>query len=345
MKWSKIDTEMAVNMIRDGKTYDDISKILNRPKKSIKVKLQRLTENYKKYNKKENVIKKCPTCDRTISNSNNKFCNHSCSATYNNKNREKFNIQTKEKIKNSIKKYNKSIGNNLCDEKVCRSCDTLIGCKKRFYCEKCDNFKRYRTLFKKLGIIDNNLKKANDLAIDILTDLYFNQKLSLIEIRNKFNIMLNTVHFFFKKNGIDLRDLSDSISLSIEQGKRKIITNPIYKQGWHTTWNGKKVYYHSSYELDYAKELDENRLDYDIEFLRIKYLDTQKNKIRIAIPDFYLPESNTIVEIKSNYTFNEQNLNDKFKKYKELGYNVKLILEHVEVDLWDYKKSITKNPE
>jgi predicted nuclease of restriction endonuclease-like RecB superfamily len=55
-------------------------------------------------------------------------------------------------------------------------------------------------------------------------------------------------------------------------------------------------------------------------------------KQRVAIPDFYLSESNTIVEIKSNWTYDEQNMKDKFKVYKEHGYNFKLILEGKEVD-------------
>lgn len=67
--------------------------------------------------------------------------------------------------------------------------------------------------------------------------------------------------------------------------------------------------------------------------MRIQYFDTQKNKQRIAIPDFYLPETNTIVEIKSSWTLDIQNMKDKFIAYKKLGYNTKLIYEHKEVDI------------
>ena len=72
----------------------------------------------------------------------------------------------------------------------------------------------------------------------------------------------------------------------------------------------------------------------DVETLRIKYFDSQSYTIKCAIPDFYLIDSNTIVEIKSNYTLDIQNMKDKFKAYQELGYNVKLILEHEEVNLF-----------
>lgn len=54
------------------------------------------------------------------------------------------------------------------------------------------------------------------------------------------------------------------------------------------------------------------------------------SKYRITIPDFHLSETNTIVEIKSTYFYDPINMKDKFVKYKELGYNFKLILDKIE---------------
>lgn len=90
----------------------------------------------------------------------------------------------------------------------------------------------------------------------------------------------------------------------------------------------------SSYESDYASYLDKNKIVYEVESLRINYYDSQERKERIAIPDFYLPESNTIVEIKSSWTLDVVNMIDKVKAYKENGYNFKLILEHKEVNIY-----------
>ena len=81
-----------------------------------------------------------------------------------------------------------------------------------------------------------------------------------------------------------------------------IINTNQYKHGWHTTWDNKKVYYRSQYELDYAIELDNLRIEYEMEFLHIKYYDTIKNEYRCAVPDFYIPSQNMIIEIKSSYT-------------------------------------------
>lgn len=85
--------------------------------------------------------------------------------------------------------------------------------------------------------------------------------------------------------------------------------------------------------MDYAKELDEQKIRYDVECFHIKYFDTIRNEYRCSIPDFYLIDSNTIVEIKSEFTLDIQNMKDKFKSYNNLGYNTKLILEHKEVDI------------
>ena len=90
----------------------------------------------------------------------------------------------------------------------------------------------------------------------------------------------------------------------------------------------------SSYEIEFANLLDENKILYEVEALRINYFDTQRQYERIAIPDFYLPETNTIVEIKSRWTLDLVNMLDKVKEYNENGYDFKLILDHKEVDIY-----------
>lgn len=130
------------------------------------------------------------------------------------------------------------------------------------------------------------------------------------------------------------RTLSESISNAFLQGKLKINDGlPRFHKEWHTTWEGKDYYLRSSYESEYANYSDENKIKYEVESLRIKYYDTVFKEYRCAIPDFYLPETNTIVEIKSTWTLNIQNMKDKVFAYKELGYNFKLILNHQETNL------------
>ena len=106
-----------------------------------------------------------------------------------------------------------------------------------------------------------------------------------------------------------------------------------YVRKKHISWNGYEFTSRSSYELHYANILDEQKINYEYESLRIKYYDTYLEKERKSIPDFYLPDSNTIVEIKSTYTLNVQNMKDKVKKYRELGYNFILMLNKKETNI------------
>ena len=82
MKWTKEEIDKLIELTKNGKNYGEISILLNRSRKSISLKAQRLNENYKKYNKPD--IKICLNCEKIIPNSN-KFCSQTCSATYNNK--------------------------------------------------------------------------------------------------------------------------------------------------------------------------------------------------------------------------------------------------------------------
>ena len=133
---------------------------------------------------------------------------------------------------------------------------------------------------------------------------------------------------------IKTRNLSSSQKNALLTGRNTLPTTEHeiklgFKQGWHTTWEGKRIFYRSGAELKYAELLDEEKISYDVESLRIEYYDSEKGYNRIAIPDFLLSETNEIIEVKSRITFRKQNMIDKFKKYKELGYKPRLLYEGV----------------
>ena len=94
MKWSKVDENKSVELLKNGKTYDEISLILNRTRKSVKEKLNELGHTYSMYNKVEKIDKECPVCGKIFKVSKNDkqqmsyiFCGHSCAATETNKKR------------------------------------------------------------------------------------------------------------------------------------------------------------------------------------------------------------------------------------------------------------------
>jgi hypothetical protein len=82
-----------------------------------------------------------------------------------------------------------------------------------------------------------------------------------------------------------------------------------------------------SFEEDYFKKLDSDRIYYESEKLRFVYFDTQLNRERVAIPDIFIPSDNLIIEIKSDWTYNEKNMDDKIKEYK----NGKKLFENIEI--------------
>lgn len=166
------------------------------------------------------------------------------------------------------------------------------------------------------------------LLINLKND-YFTNEMTIMEISSKYGMKNHTnIGGLFRRLKIKLRNRSESYSIGIMNGKVNYESFHIYpyKSGEHITWDNRKVHYRSSYELDYYKILDEQKIYYEVEKIRIKYFDTQKNRIRISIPDIYIPKENKLIEVKSIWTHNEQNWIDRLKTYKEFGYNVKLII-------------------
>lgn len=212
------------------------------------------------------------------------------------------------------------------------------GCKNEF----CRNHKltELNNLIKYFGFNQNKLKtidveKEYERIAAVLYHLYHDEQKSYSDIAKIFNYPGNAGNLtkVFQKLDIPTRSFSEAGLLAVYNGKHKIYTNPKYKHGWHTTWNGKEVYLRSSYEFNYALELDNKQINYEVESLKIKYFDTQKNQLRCAIPDFYLPDTNEIIEIKSIWTLDKQNMIDRFIAFKELGYNCKCICDGEEINI------------
>jgi hypothetical protein len=282
---------------------------------------------------------KCKNCNENEATkyskyTNGEFCSKKCSKGFStkvkrieiNEKLSKYSIGMKIIKDDSVKGFSR-----IKVVKYCISCGIDIK-GRQIRCDDCSNFYKYEKLFQKLNVYDRNIKIANDKCLKILKEEYFKNELSLLELRKKYNIQLNTLHFYLKKNGITLRTLNESQTLSYELGKSIPHTEcQKYISGWHTTWDDRQVYLRSSYEFKYAKQLDDYKIKYDVEKVRIKYFDTLEQRERISIVDFYLIELNMLVEIKSSYSLNLQNMKDRFKVYKEKGYKTKLIVDFKEI--------------
>jgi len=220
--------------------------------------------------------------------------------------------------------------------KPCKLCGN-----NKEYCQRkelCNKHRITKTLIQYFGFnkeIIGTEKFFNefDKTRDKIFDLY-NNGLSLNKLAEEVGYPHGGANLWNTLKSLDLtyRNLSDAGYNALLLGVSKPVSSFNYKQGWHTTWDGRKVYYRSSYELEYFKQLDERKVNYEVEKLRIEYWDDKRCRFRIAIPDVYLPDINTIIEIKSFYFLDKENMSSKVKKYKELGYDFKLILEKDEVD-------------
>ena len=265
------------------------------------------------------------------------FCCRSCANT------RHLSKETKEKISNKIKNLEKNILSRQYKESHKYFCGSKELDELNLDISKRQSPKWFNKLipfgFNINSLYTEKIINEHKKVKDLLYDEYVNNNLSPKDIYDKYNCKdyfkhSETLLHIFKDWNFPIRGWSKAVVNEWLQGKLIQNNDPIhYKQQWYTTWNNKEVYLHSSYELDYAKELDEQKIDYDVECLRIKYWDSQKQEYRCAIPDFYIPKDNLIVEIKSNWTLDKQNMKDKMKAYKELGYNFKLICDHKEINI------------
>lgn len=304
----------------------------------------------------------CENCGKEHDGSfaSGRFCSRKCSRAFSTKfNREEVNKKVSETFKNKplievkCKKcgeitYSKfKIVNKLCNickeelgynKTICKRCGAKKGeCKHPDLCKK--HIGLIKSLEKYFGFDMNSLgseRYYEELSRikRLLENEYYDNEMSMNDIAIKYGHKRCT-NLFKILNSLNIlfRNHKKSATLAIIKGKCIPVLNNRFKCGWHTTWNNKKVFYRSSYELEYAEQLDIEKLDYEMESLRILYYDSERCIERCAIPDFYIPEKNLIVEIKSLYTYGPQNIRDKFKAYKEHGYKTKLILDKKELIL------------
>jgi hypothetical protein len=320
--------------------------------KTSKEKWKKIIEEYDKN------PSRCMVCHKPLSYYKRKFkfCSSSCSAKFNNQHRIFEPSKDRRTKIGKCVSCGKSITVNIradLNKIKCVDCykkqqakynsryilkNEIFICK---YCgqEKCprpDICRKHKIFpalvkyfgFNKSKIGTIGLYEEFDRIRNKLIEEYWDKKISTTILaqtykhnhNGNFNKILDVLE-------IGKRTISAANHLSFANGNNYPPTNPKYKHGWHTTWDNKQVFYRSSYELKYAKELDEKKIEYEMESLRILYWDTKLLCQRVAIPDFYLPKQNKIVEIKSPWTLDEQNMKDKEKAYKEHGYDFELIVK------------------
>ena len=266
------------------------------------------------------IFHKCKCCGKTTKNE--LFCSTTCVAKHNNKTLDRTKSEeTKAKISKTFRERyyikpvitckvcgNFSNGNKICNNNICRKFKILPRLIDKF------NFN--------VDIIGTSyvFKEFNKIK-DFIRDEYLKYN-SLPIMAKKYSLYPRALGKIFKTLEIPLHTQSEAGKLAVLNG-RAIPSSNRYKKGHHISWENKKFFYRSSYELNYCLILDDNKISYEMEAIRLKYFDTQKQSIRVAVPDFLI--GNKIVEIKSEYTLDIQNMKDKMKAYLDKGYDFELI--------------------
>ena len=212
--------------------------------------------------------------------------------------------------------------------------------------------------FRKLSLRESNafllkqptlIKLGFDFANDNFDEEYFKirnflkgeyedkcKPVSLIERENNIGQSSLSPQYFFWF-GIKKRNTSESVSNSIKTGKLIINLDLLnesslkgyshtYKVDNHLSWVGKSFYLRSSYEKDLANKLDDLKINYTANKFHIQYFDSVQQKERRAYPDFYLPDYNMCLEVKSEYFYDPLNLKDRSIALSNLGIKFFVIL-------------------
>jgi len=92
MRWKEIEISKAKELLVQGCNFFEIADELGRSRDSVKNKLNRLGLRYEDFNefREERECLECQSSFETTKSDPKKFCNHSCSATYNNKLKDKY---------------------------------------------------------------------------------------------------------------------------------------------------------------------------------------------------------------------------------------------------------------
>lgn len=295
--------------------------------------------------------KECEWCHKKFETKEKRtrFCSYECSARYSNNKRKEngyvISDDSRKKISESVSKFIKDHGIihydengnpyytevkekdtkcKVCGQEICKYPDI---CKQYLLRKKSINLQKLGFDILKIGTpeVYDEYFKLNKY----LVDEYEVKQHSLRMICDKHNMTCETsLCKVMDMYGIDRKDQSDALLTAIKNNRHMLPqANNRYKHGFHTTWDNNQVYYRSSYELNYCKYLDSKKIHYEMEYLKVSYFDTKSNKFRIAIPDFYIPSKKLLIEIKGDFTYDQQNMIDKFRYYKKNGYDYCLILE------------------
>jgi hypothetical protein len=153
MRWTELEIDKAIKLLKNGNNLEKIGVELKRTKKAIKEKLSEFGYKQSDFIKIEyHHSKICLQCNKnfiSLISEDRKFCSQSCSAKFNNKlNPKKIKIITVDdktkKIKNKI-------------DSICLNCGEVINYPYRYCNNSCSSEHKLKLKFKKIESGDTTI--------------------------------------------------------------------------------------------------------------------------------------------------------------------------------------------
>jgi hypothetical protein len=189
-------------------------------------------------------------------------------------------------------------------------------------CYSCDNKNKYN-----LGLkIPWEGKFQNIVTKELLIELYVNQKKNILEISKIYNCGKSTIANYLKKYGIPLIPWIRKSWIESMTGENSPKFGKLPSHGKKIKYKG--IWMRSSWEVAYAKWLDEKEVKWQYES------ETFNLGKCTYTPDFYLPETDTYIEIKGWWRDNAKKKFNLFKKlylFKKITVLQKQDLKQMEV--------------
>ena len=152
--WNKKEIDTAITLLKSGKSYYEIGFEIGKTANSVRNKLFKLGHKYVD-NQNFNVTRKCLNCYtefETLRGYYKKFCNHSCSAIYNNKLRNNINVLNQD------------------DVRYCLNCGNKLNNSGKYYCNnKCQGSHIKKQVFEKIKNGDTTFSEKRYKDYLILT--------------------------------------------------------------------------------------------------------------------------------------------------------------------------------
>jgi len=188
-------------------------------------------------------------------------------------------------------------------------------------------------------------------------NLWFQKPENWEKVEKKNKKISHTLKRLWEEKKISRPKIDDKESIRIKKRLSRIMRERV-KFGWKPPHvkkiphiqNGNLIFLRSEFEKRAVKLFDKFNIDWQFEPFSVQFWNSRKKKNMFTIPDFFIPEFKSLIEIKGEDGKNSWLTKDKVKGMEEFGFNVLVLgkndierLENSEFDLIEMIKGVSNN--